>query len=292
MKISYDMMFIIAIGLIALAIFCTCNNEGGGKLREGFGPNIADADISAIRNLNGLANTLMQPNGTLTNPGNLNVAGHINIGPDNKFILHGLHNDNWLRLYDKTGTGHGDRGFAATNMWVDKIWGNPTIMDNLNVNGGTKLVVQNNQDGGSSKGIYMWNKDDTNWGIYMSTPGDNKSLGNGTACSSATNNVTSHALRFRSFYGGNNGFIFENNLEEPLMAINSNTGNVAIKGDLTVGGTLKVNGDLRIKGKIIFDTGDGKTSEIRGGGGNIVLTKNDSMATRHGFYMSVARDNN
>ena len=72
-------IFIVAIGLIALAIFCTCKNEGGNELREGFAPNIADADISAIRNLNGLANELMKPNGTLTNPGNLTIQGQTRI---------------------------------------------------------------------------------------------------------------------------------------------------------------------------------------------------------------------
>ena len=39
------------------------------------GTTIAGADIDAIRNLNSYAKTLMQPDGTLTNPGNLNVAG-------------------------------------------------------------------------------------------------------------------------------------------------------------------------------------------------------------------------
>jgi hypothetical protein len=214
MIISNDMIFIIVIGLITLAIFCTCNNEGKKELYEGFDANIADVDISAIRNLSNIATQLMKPDGTITNPGNLKVSGNIiagpaqtstangtvkgtvissmgnkqwgmlwgdsfaligskgapmrfgfaddqnangwveyarldpdstfrtnhlsvnnnvNIGPDNKFVLQ-PGGDSWLRLYDNSGKSHGDRGFAATNLWTQKIIGSPQI-DNATVNG-------------------------------------------------------------------------------------------------------------------------------------------------------------
>ena len=269
MEISNDMIFIIVIGLIAMAIFCTYNNEGNSKLQEGFGPNVADADISAIRNLNGLANELMKPNGTLTNPGNLNVAGHINIGPDNKFILNSTaHNDNWLRLYDKTGTGYGDRGFAATNMWTEKIWGNPTIAGNLTsgpvtINGQYNInphLVLKNTVGSWATGDHF-----TNYRFIKTETHPNAQDGN-----------------FKQFNVGPGG----------VSIGQANTPAYGSNDALYVKGDPIINGNLRIKGKIIFDTGDGKTSEIFGGGGNIVFTKNNNDSTRHGFYMTTARDNN
>ena len=84
--ISCDHIFLLIIIIIGITVYVmNCNNGGGGELREGFGPNVADADISAIRNLNGLANELMKPEGTLTNPGNLNVSGNISI-PTGKMV--------------------------------------------------------------------------------------------------------------------------------------------------------------------------------------------------------------
>ena len=55
MKINYIIItpFWIIIGLILLYHFYS------NIITEKFAPNVADADISAIRNLNGLANTLM-----------------------------------------------------------------------------------------------------------------------------------------------------------------------------------------------------------------------------------------
>ena len=72
--INTNLIIIIIISCMVLYI---CSRSNKMKIDENF-DNIATSDISAIRNLNGLANTLMQPNGTLTNPGNLNVAGNLN----------------------------------------------------------------------------------------------------------------------------------------------------------------------------------------------------------------------
>ena len=194
MKLSVEIILIIIIGIIILFNACSENEH----FADVAGTTIAGADIDAIRNLNSYAKTLMQPNGTLTNPGNL------------------------------------------------------TVSDKLEVLGGSKLVVQNNQDGGSGNGIYMWNKNDSNWGIYMSTHGDNKSLANGKACSS--NNITGHAMRFRSYGGPHNGFIFENHSEQPVMAINSNTGDLQVAGKLSIPGFGDVANTLgRISAVQVFD---------------------------------------
>ena len=74
--ISCDHIFLLVIIVVGITIYImNCNNN-----IEGFATTIADADISAIRNLNGLSNTLMQPNGTLTNPGNLNISSNLAVG--------------------------------------------------------------------------------------------------------------------------------------------------------------------------------------------------------------------
>ena len=71
MKLSVEIILIIIIGIIILFNACSENEH----FADVAGTTIAAADIDSIRNLNSIAKTLMQPDGTLTNPGNLNVAG-------------------------------------------------------------------------------------------------------------------------------------------------------------------------------------------------------------------------
>jgi hypothetical protein len=73
MKFSVEIILIIIIGIIILFNACS-ETEYFSNVT---GTTIAGADIDAIRNLNSYAKTLMQPDGTLTNPGNLNVVGKI-----------------------------------------------------------------------------------------------------------------------------------------------------------------------------------------------------------------------
>ena len=73
---KFEYLILIVIAIIVIILSCT---ECIENITESFATTIADADISAIRNLNGMANTLMQPNGTLTNPGNLNINGNMGI---------------------------------------------------------------------------------------------------------------------------------------------------------------------------------------------------------------------
>ena len=73
MKLSVEIILIIIIGIIILFNACYENEH----FADVAGTTIAGADIDAIRNLNSYAKTLMQPDGTLTNPGNLNVAGKV-----------------------------------------------------------------------------------------------------------------------------------------------------------------------------------------------------------------------
>ena len=162
MEISYDMMFIIVIGIIALAIFCTCKNERMGELHEGFAANIADADISAIRNLNGLANTLMQPNGTLTNPGNLKVDGNLNttsITSSGPVTINGQYNIN-PHLVLKNTVGTWATGKHFTDYRFIKTETHPNAQDGpfkqFNVGpGGVSIGQANTPEYGSNDALYV-----------------------------------------------------------------------------------------------------------------------------------------
>jgi hypothetical protein len=89
--------------------------------------------------------------------------------------------------------------------------------------GGAKLEIQNAQDGGASKGIYMWTSNNTDWGIYMAQAGDSKALNDGAA-SAGIDGVTGHAIRFRvNDNSAQAGFIWENNSNETLMQLNGGT---------------------------------------------------------------------
>ena len=60
-------------------------------------------------------------------------------------------------------------------------------------NGYSKIVIQNGQDGGTDRGVYLWSSGDSNWGIYMATNGGT-SMGGGAPCTGAFG-FTAHAIR-------------------------------------------------------------------------------------------------
>ena len=123
--------------------------------------------------------------------------------------------------------------------------------------GGSKLEVQNGVDGGSNHGIFMWQSDRTDWGIYMAQSGSGNSLSDGTAVSG--HNFTNHAIRLRSGQGSTNGFIFENENEERMLSINSGDKSGDIVGDLTVGRWLYMNDENM---KIGDSNNDGSSFEF------------------------------
>lgn len=85
---------------------------------------------------------------------------------------------------------------------------------------GAKIEVQNQIDGGNSRGIFMWDSTDSNWGIYMGQAGDEKSLA-GTTASAGIDGATAHAIRFRvNDNSSQAGFIWENSSNEVLMQLN------------------------------------------------------------------------
>ena len=55
-------------------------------------------------------------------------------------------------------------------------------------------MIQNNVDGGSNQGIFLLDKDNSDYGIYTAQSGSNKSLNDLTAIDGI--NFSSYAVRF------------------------------------------------------------------------------------------------
>lgn len=139
-----------------------------------------------------------------------------------------------------------------------KIGGNTVIESGLNstsplldVKGpllAGKYVVQDGQDGGPDRGIFLWKYDDPNWGIYMGSSVAGKSLAGNAAAAGA--GFSSHALRFRAANLSSTGFLFENTNEELLSSIRGSDGLAYFKGNVGIGTTtpsekLDVNGNIK-----------------------------------------------
>jgi hypothetical protein len=142
-----------------------------------------------------------------------------------------------------------------------------------------KYVVQNGQNGGSSRGIFMWSATDTNWGMYMSQAGAGRSLNGGTAV--AGHDFNSHAIRFRAYNTNTNGFIWENSSNQNLMSLNASTGDMKLKGSLDVGG-------LTINGQAIANAGRRDNYDLNAAQGNGVRFWNGS--NNYKISMSNAAD--
>ncbi len=102
---------------------------------------------------------------------------------------------------------------------------------NAQING--KIFANNSVDGGGTRGIYMWNKADPNWGIYMGQSGAGKSFAAGTAVAGA--GFTQHAIRFRVANSATQGFIFENASEGLLHSIRGSDGMAYFSGNVGIG---------------------------------------------------------
>jgi hypothetical protein len=101
----------------------------------------------------------------------------------------------------------------------------------INPNGGSRFVVQGDIDGGPSRGIYMWNSGDTNWGIYMGQSGAGRSLSGGTATASILGQGAHH-IRFRVVAWDGSGFIWENHGETALMSLNGGSGDLSVRNSV------------------------------------------------------------
>jgi hypothetical protein len=123
------------------------------------------------------------------------------------------------------------RILAGGNVGIGST--NPTqkLQVSGNIQALGKYIVQDSVDGGTLRGIYMWNAGDASWGIYMGQSGATKSLSGGTACTGG-GDFTTHAIRFRVQNNANNGFIFENSSETCLMSIRGSDGIVYFSNNI------------------------------------------------------------
>jgi hypothetical protein len=106
----------------------------------------------------------------------------------------------------------------------------------LSVNGdlrANRYVVQDSVDGGATKGIWMWNSSDSNWGIYMSSAGAKKSLAGNVA--TGGDGFSSHSIRVRTYSDQSNGFIYENHNEQLNFSVRASNGNGYFRGSLSLG---------------------------------------------------------
>jgi hypothetical protein len=103
---------------------------------------------------------------------------------------------------------------------------NVNVNNVLEARSGSKIIVQNSTDGGTSRGLFLWNSSDANWGIYMSTPGAGKTIAGTTAPAGLGGVIASHAARFRVAANSANGFIWENSSNATLMSLQGDAGNL------------------------------------------------------------------
>ena len=148
----------------------------------------------------------------------------------------------------------GNVGIGTTDPSTHKL----NVNGSLSVNGGCALTVQNNQDGGTDRGIYMWNSTDTNWGIYMGSSGTTKSLSRGIAVSGA--GFTSYAIRNRVNNLSTAGFIWENSAESCLASLRGSDGLMYIAGNTGIGNSTNIVSKLTIN-DIVVDRGTFDHSE-------------------------------
>ncbi|MEB0135321.1 tail fiber domain-containing protein [Actimicrobium sp. CCC2.4] len=114
------------------------------------------------------------------------------------------------------------------------------VAGGMTVSGGAKISVQNNQDGGNTRGIFLWDVADSAWGMYMGTSGAGKSLSGGIAPASLDGRI-GYAVRMRAYASPNNSFLWENTSELALMSLSTDTGDLYTRGNISLA-ALKVAG--------------------------------------------------
>lgn len=98
-----------------------------------------------------------------------------------------------------------------------------------------RVAVMQGVDGGSSRGIWLWDLTDSRWGIYIAQSGAGRSLADGTAVAGV--GFANRAIRLRIDSSINFGFIFENHLEQLLFSVRAVDGLAYFRGSLMLGTT-------------------------------------------------------
>jgi hypothetical protein len=215
---------------------------------------------SGVLNFNGGANPYAVTNGFSTTAGALVIGG-----------IDRNYNDGWntgllMECSDTTGITVHDSGlrlasfmyYSGSRFYMGRDppgtgWGTtPFTFDSditasafLTANGGSKISVQNSVDGGPDRGLFMWNKDDSNWAIYMASSGYGRSVNASNPVACAGYGFSLNAIRFR-VAGPNTtqGFIFENqDGGNGLLASIRSDGLTYFKGNTIIAGRASVAGD-------------------------------------------------
>ena len=115
----------------------------------------------------------------------------------------------------------------------------------VSLTGSAKITLMNGQDGGTGRGLFLWESGNTSWGIYMGQPGSLKSLSGGNA--PAGYGFAGHTFRCRVFNMIDKGFVWENSSGIALMSLRASDGLCYIKGNLFCNGALRFTSDDRLK---------------------------------------------
>ena len=305
-----DIVYVFIIGILGLYLLCKNNNSN-----EGFAVDPKSlSDIDAIKNLAAVAKDLQTVNG-ITLPGSLTIK-------DNELKLNGLGGAGQLRMiYDKYAAIIRNDGGALylpllTNkdningswndlrpLYIDlasgKIFSNNgqqfsggttingnTIVDGItNIHAGNPYGAKGNMDKGSLT-IGDTAKDYGNGaGWNANTAGLLMECKDNTEI--AVHDAGTRIASLMSYQGGANKITIGRDMGWGQQKVNINGTNFSVDDD----GNVSIKGNVRINGKLIFVDEKNETSEIAGGGSGLAFTKRNNQATRHGFYMTVARDN-
>jgi hypothetical protein len=266
----------------------------GSKTRMYIGAdgNVGIGTTAPVQKLHVVGQIAINDNDTRMFEGNGNA---VRIQTNSGFIDIGAQNTSHAHIYTDRATFYMDKGLYAGN-------GNTLLnvsTGNSFVNGGNfgvgntgpnhklhvtgdiwaegRYVVQNATDGGTTRGIRLWTAADSNWGIYMGTPGAGKSLSGGTAV--AGEGFASHAVRLRVHNAATNGFIIENSSEQNLFSIRGNNGRAYFRGGVQFGcpgcgSTTTIDGtdnwgNMTIQGRVISANANIHLSPP--GGSNVII---------------------
>jgi trimeric autotransporter adhesin len=224
---------------------------------------VGTLDFRTINDANNVFSTAL----SISRAGNLSVTGTI-----------GASNYSGTHSGTSSGTNTGDQ----TNISGNAATVTNGVYTNANntITGGNKIVIQNSTDGGTSRGIFMWNSTDPNWGIYMSQAGASKTIA-GTTAPSGIDGRIEHAIRFRvASSTGQIGFLWENSDDAALMQLQPNTGNLYTRGQIYAGNSTS---------NLVLHTGNYNSYALPLNGGQLngLVTMSDNAyftgAPTHGF---------
>jgi hypothetical protein len=102
---------------------------------------------------------------------------------------------------------------------------------------GGRIVVHDGQDGGTDRGIFLWDNSNSSRGIYMAAE-NSTSLSGDVAVGG--NGFSGISTRVRIDDSANNGIIFENDSEILLMSVRGNDGRTQFSGDVIHNGRIVV----------------------------------------------------